>query len=138
MIEAFPRRARHPCRYRRKGLQKPLEEVTREERSKAKTANFGIIYGITVFGLAERMNVSRAEAKELIDLYFTTYPKVKEYMQKSIETAREKGYTETIYHRKCYLRDINSHNAVVRGYAERNAINAPIAGAARQTSSKLP
>ncbi len=110
--------------------KKPIEEVTREERSKAKTANFGIIYGITVFGLAERMNVNRAEAKELIDGYFMTYPKVKEYMQKSIETAREKGYTETIYHRRCYLRDINSHNAVVRGYAERNAINAPIQGSA--------
>ena len=110
--------------------KKPIEEVTKEERRKAKTANFGIIYGITVFGLAERMNVSRAEAKELIDGYFDTYPKVKEYMQKSIGLAREKGYTETIYHRRCYLRDINSRNAVVRGYAERNAINAPIQGSA--------
>lgn len=107
-----------------------LEEVTREERSKAKTANFGIIYGITVFGLAERMGVGRGEAKELIDGYFQTYPKVKEYMNESIRKAREKGYTETLYHRKCYLRDINSHNAVVRGYAERNAINAPIQGSA--------
>ena len=110
--------------------KKDIADVTREERSKAKTANFGIIYGITVFGLAERMNVSRGEAKELIDGYFATYPKIKEYMQKSIDVAREKGYTETIYHRKCYLRDINSHNAVVRGYAERNAINAPIQGSA--------
>ena len=110
--------------------KKPIEEVTKEERRKAKTANFGIIYGITVFGLAERMSVSRAEAKELIDGYFDTYPKVKEYMQKSIGLAREKGYTETIYHRRCYLRDINSRNAVVRGYAERNAINAPIQGSA--------
>ena len=107
-----------------------IGEVTREERSKAKTANFGIIYGITVFGLAERMGVSRGEAKELIDGYFNTYPKVKEYMNESIRRAREKGYTETIYHRKCHLRDINSHNAVVRGYAERNAINAPIQGSA--------
>lgn len=107
-----------------------ISEVTREERSKAKTANFGIIYGITVFGLAERMGVSRGEAKELIDGYFNTYPKVKEYMNESIRRAREKGYTETIYHRKCHLRDINSHNAVVRGYAERNAINAPIQGSA--------
>lgn len=107
-----------------------IEEVTREERSKAKTANFGIIYGITVFGLAERMGVSRGEAKELIDGYFQTYPKVKEYMNESIRRAREKGYTETLYHRRCYLRDINSHNAVVRGYAERNAINAPIQGSA--------
>lgn len=110
--------------------KKAIKDVTKEERSKAKTANFGIIYGITVFGLAERMNVSRSEAKELIDGYFATYPSIKEYMQKSIEVAREKGYTETIYHRKCRLQDINSHNAVVRGYAERNAINAPIQGSA--------
>ena len=130
MIEAFREGHDIHAATAAKIYKKPLEEVTREERSKAKTANFGIIYGITVFGLAERMNVSRAEAKELIDGYFITYPKVKEYMQKSIETAREKGYTETIYHRKCYLRDINSHNAVVRGYAERNAINAPIQGSA--------
>lgn len=110
--------------------KKAIKDVTKEERSKAKTANFGIIYGITVFGLAERMNVSRSEAKELIDGYFATYPSIKEYMQKSIEVAREKGYTETIYHRKCRLPDINSHNTVVRGYAERNAINAPIQGSA--------
>lgn len=110
--------------------KKDISEVTREERSKAKTANFGIIYGISVFGLAERMNVSRMEAKELIDGYFATYPRVHEYMSQSIETARQKGYTETLFHRKCYLRDINSHNAVVRGYAERNAINAPIQGTA--------
>lgn len=110
--------------------KKDIREVTREERSKAKTANFGIIYGISVFGLAERMNVSRMEAKELIDGYFATYPRVHEYMSQSIETARQKGYTETLFHRKCYLRDINSHNAVVRGYAERNAINAPIQGTA--------
>ena len=111
-------------------FKKSLEEVTKEERSKAKTANFGIIYGITAFGLAERMGVSRTEAKELIEGYFQTYPKVKEYMNRSIEMAREKGYTETVYHRKCHLRDINSHNAVVRGYAERNAINSPIQGSA--------
>ncbi|MBP3472666.1 MAG: DNA polymerase I [Paraprevotella sp.] len=110
--------------------KKDISEVTREERSKAKTANFGIIYGISVFGLAERMNVSRMEAKELIDGYFATYSRVHEYMSQSIETARQKGYTETLFHRKCYLRDINSHNAVVRGYAERNAINAPIQGTA--------
>ena len=98
MIEAFREGYDIHAATAAKIYKKPLEEVTREERSKAKTANFGIIYGITVFGLAERMNVSRAEAKELIDGYFITYPKVKEYMQKSIETAREKGYTETIYH----------------------------------------
>ena len=107
-----------------------IDEVTREQRSKAKTANFGIIYGISVFGLAERMNVPRSEAKELIDGYFATYPQVKEYMDKSIERARENGFIETIFGRKRFLPDIHSHNAVVRGYAERNAINAPIQGSA--------
>ena len=107
-----------------------INEVTREQRSKAKTANFGIIYGISVFGLAERMNVPRSEAKELIEGYFQTYPQIKEYMDKSIELAREKGYIETVFGRKRFLPDINSHNAVVRGYAERNAINAPIQGSA--------
>lgn len=108
----------------------PLEEVTREQRSRAKTANFGIIYGISVFGLAERMNVSRSEAKELIENYFVTYGGVKRYMDESILVARQKGYIETILHRKRFLPDINSHNSVVRGYAERNAINAPIQGSA--------
>lgn len=107
-----------------------ISEVTKDMRRKAKTANFGIIYGISVFGLAERMAVERKEAKELIDGYFETYPKVKEYMDKSIEVARNNGYVETIFHRKRYLPDINSRNAVVRGYAERNAINAPIQGSA--------
>jgi DNA polymerase-1 len=107
-----------------------ISEVTKDMRRKAKTANFGIIYGISVFGLAERMAVDRKEAKELIDGYFETYPKVKEYMDKSIEVARKNGYVETIFHRKRYLQDINSRNAVVRGYAERNAINAPIQGSA--------
>lgn len=108
----------------------PIEEVTPDMRRKAKTANFGIIYGISVFGLAERMNVDRKEAKELIDGYFATYPQVKSYMDKSIELARNQGYVETIFHRKRYLPDINSRNATVRGYAERNAINAPIQGSA--------
>ena len=107
-----------------------LEEVTREQRSKAKTANFGIIYGISVFGLAERMNVPRSEAKELIEGYFQTYPQIKEFMDKSIEKARKNGYIETVFGRKRFLPDITSHNAVVRGYAERNAINAPIQGSA--------
>ena len=107
-----------------------INEVTSDMRRKAKTANFGIIYGISVFGLAERMNVSRQEAKELIDGYFATYPCVKAYMDRSIDVAREQGYVETIFHRKRYLPDINSRNAVVRGYAERNAINAPIQGSA--------
>ncbi len=130
MIEAFREGHDIHAATAAKIYKKPLEEVTREERRKAKTANFGIIYGITAFGLAERIDVSLAEARELIDGYFATYPKVREYMDKSIGTAREKGYAETIRHRKCYLRDINSHNAVVRGYAERNAINAPIQGSA--------
>lgn len=107
-----------------------INRVTADMRRKAKTANFGIIYGISVFGLAERMDVSRQEAKELIDGYFETYPQVKEYMDKSIQLARENGYVETIFRRKRFLPDINSRNAVVRGYAERNAINAPIQGSA--------
>lgn len=111
-------------------FHKALEEVTSDERRKAKTANFGIIYGISAFGLAERLDVSRTEAKELIDGYFLTYPGVKNYMEKSIEMAREKGYTETIFKRRCYLPDINSNNANVRGNAERNAINSPIQGSA--------
>lgn len=130
MIEAFRNGQDIHAATAAKIFKKELDEVTKEERSKAKTANFGIIYGITAFGLAERMGVSRTEAKELIEGYFQTYPKVKEYMNRSIEMAREKGYTETVYHRKCHLRDINSHNAVVRGYAERNAINSPIQGSA--------
>lgn len=107
-----------------------INEVTSDMRRKAKTANFGIIYGISAFGLAERMEVSRSEAKQLIDDYFATYPGVKAYMDKSIEKAREQGYTETLFGRRCQLPDINSRNAVVRGYAERNAINAPIQGTA--------
>jgi DNA polymerase-1 len=107
-----------------------LDEVTGDMRRKAKTANFGIIYGISVFGLAERMNVDRKEAKELIDGYFETYPQIRAYMDKSIAIARENGYISTILGRKRYLPDIHSHNAVVRGYAERNAINAPIQGSA--------
>ena len=108
----------------------PIGEVTADMRRKAKTANFGIIYGISVFGLAERLNIPRSEAKELIDGYFESYPQIKEYMNKSIEVAREKGYVETICGRKRMLPDIHSHNSVVRGYAERNAINAPIQGSA--------
>lgn len=110
--------------------KKPLEEIDRDERRKAKTANFGIIYGISAFGLAERMEVSRTEAKELIDNYFQTYPKVRTYMDSSIAAARERGYIETEFHRRRYLPDITSRNAVVRGYAERNAVNAPIQGTA--------
>ena len=111
-------------------FHKDISEVTSDERRRAKTANFGIIYGISAFGLAERLGCSRSEAKQLIDGYFQTYPGVKEYMERSIAMAREKGYAETIFHRRCPLPDINSHNAVVRGYAERNAINSPIQGSA--------
>lgn len=109
---------------------KPIEEVSRDERRKAKTANFGIIYGISAFGLAERMNVSRTEAKELIDNYFATYPRVQEYMAECVERARALGYITTQFGRRRYLADINSRNATVRGFAERNAVNAPIQGTA--------
>lgn len=108
----------------------PVSEVTSDMRRKAKTANFGIIYGISAFGLAERLNISRSEAKALIDGYFISFPGVRKYMDKSIEIAREKGYVETITGRRRVLQDINSHNSIVRGYAERNAINAPIQGSA--------
>ena len=111
-------------------FHKDIADVTREERSRAKTANFGIIYGITAFGLTERLGISRTESKQLIDQYFETYPRVHAYMQESIARARELGYTQTICGRRCYLRDINSANATVRGFAERNAINAPIQGSA--------
>ena len=107
-----------------------IDSVTRDQRTKAKRANFGIIYGITVFGLAERLDISRTEATQLIDGYFATFPKVAEYMEQAKETARKLGYAETLLHRRRYLPDITSHNATVRGFAERNAINAPIQGTA--------
>ena len=110
--------------------KKPIEEVTRDERTKSKRANFGIIYGITVFGLAERLDIDRAEAKQLIDGYFDTFPQVHDYMEKSKEIARQQGYVTTLFGRRRYLPDINSANSVVRGFAERNAINAPIQGTA--------
>ena len=109
---------------------KPIEAVTGEERRRAKTANFGIIYGISAFGLSQRLEIPRREAKELIEGYFRSYPKVKEYMDSSVEKAREKGYVETIFGRRRYLNDIASRNAVARGVAERNAVNAPIQGSA--------
>ena len=110
--------------------KKPIEEVTRDERTKSKRANFGIIYGITVFGLAERLDIPRDEAKMLIDGYFATFPEVHDYMEKSKEIARKQGYVTTLFGRRRYLPDINSQNSVVRGFAERNAINAPIQGTA--------
>jgi DNA polymerase I len=108
----------------------PISEVDKDMRRKAKTANFGIIYGISVFGLADRLNIPRSEAKELIDGYFRTYPGIRSYMDECISKAKKQGYVETIFKRKRFLADINSNNAIVRGYAERNAINAPIQGSA--------
>ena len=110
--------------------KKPIEEVTRDERTKSKRANFGIIYGITVFGLAERLDIPREEARMLIDGYFDTFPQVHQYMEQSKEVARRQGYVTTLFGRRRYLPDINSQNATVRGFAERNAINAPIQGTA--------
>ena len=110
--------------------KKPITEVTRDERTKSKRANFGIIYGITVFGLAERLDISRDEAKQLIDGFFDTFPSVYDYMERAKQEARQKGYVETLFGRRRYLPDINSQNATVRGFAERNAINAPIQGTA--------
>ena len=107
-----------------------IDDVTSDQRRKAKTANFGIIYGISAFGLSQRLSVPRTEAKQLIDEYFNGFPSVKEYMDKSIAMARDKAYVETMMGRKRLLNDINSRNAVVRGFAERNAINAPIQGSA--------
>lgn len=130
MIEAFLEGDDIHASTAAKIYHKPIADVTRDERRKAKTANFGIIYGISVFGLAERLNVPRSEARELIDGYFATYPRVREYMDESIERARRQGYIETLLRRRRYLPDINSRNAIVRGYAERNAINAPIQGSA--------
>ena len=110
--------------------KKDINEVTRDERTKSKRANFGIIYGITVFGLAERLDIERAEARQLIEGFFETFPQVHDYMEQSKKLVREKGYAETVYHRRRYLPDILSRNATVRGFAERNAINAPIQGSA--------
>jgi DNA polymerase-1 len=110
--------------------KKDIKEVSRDERTKSKRANFGIIYGITVFGLAERLEIERGEARQLIDGFFQTFPQVHDYMERSKELVRQKGYAETVFHRRRYLPDIHSHNATVRGFAERNAINAPIQGTA--------
>lgn len=111
-------------------FQVPLEEVTREQRSNAKTVNFGIIYGVSAFGLSQQTNLSRAESKELIDTYYATYPKLRDYIDRQIAFARENGYVQTVLGRRRYLKDIHSQNAVVRGAAERNAVNAPIQGSA--------
>ncbi|MDD7225438.1 MAG: DNA polymerase I [Prevotella sp.] len=130
MIEAFREGHDIHAATAAKIYKEEMENVTRDQRTKAKRANFGIIYGITVFGLAERLEISRDEAKMLIEGYFETFPKVKEYMEKAKEQARNQGYVETQFHRRRYQADINSANATVRGFAERNAINAPIQGTA--------
>ena len=108
----------------------PLEEVTREQRSNAKTVNFGIIYGVSAFGLSNQTDLTRSEAKELIDTYYMTYPKLRNYMSDQVDFARENGYVKTVLDRRRYLKNINSANAIVRGAAERNAVNAPIQGSA--------
>lgn len=130
MIEAFREGYDIHAATAAKIYKESIDEVSRDQRTKAKRANFGIIYGITIYGLAERLDISRDEAKQLIEGYFRTYPKVQEYMEKSKEIARQKGYVETLFKRRRYLADINSRNATVRGFAERNAINAPIQGTA--------
>jgi len=130
MLEAFEKGEDIHAATAAKIFKVPLNEVTREQRSKAKTANFGMIYGISAFGLSQRLGISRTEAKELIDGYFDTYKGVKAYMDQCVAEARERGFVETIFGRKRYLPDINSNNQVVRGLAERNAINAPIQGSA--------
>ena len=108
----------------------PISEVTREQRSNAKTVNFGIIYGVSAFGLSNQTNLTRSESKQLIDTYYATYPKLRNYIQDQVDYARDNGYVQTVLGRRRYLKDINSRNAVVRGAAERNAVNAPIQGSA--------
>jgi DNA polymerase-1 len=130
MIEAFVQGADIHTATAAKIFKVKLSEVTKKMRSQAKTANFGIIYGISAFGLAQRMHISRTEARQFIEGYFETYPGVKAYMNECIRTAREQGFVETMYGRRRYLPDILSRNAVVRGNAERNAINSPIQGSA--------
>jgi DNA polymerase-1 len=130
MIEAFRQNEDIHAATAAKIYHIDIPQVTKEQRSKAKTANFGIIYGISAFGLAQRLNIARTEAKQLIDGYFASYPKVKDYMESTVREAQKTGYAETIFGRRRYLRDINSGNSMIRGMAERNAINAPIQGTA--------
>lgn len=130
MIEAFRQGQDIHASTASRVFKVPLEEVTREQRSNAKTVNFGIIYGVSAFGLSNQTDLSRKEAKELIDTYYQTYPKLRNFISQQINTAREQGYVQTVLGRRRYLRDINSRNAIVRGAAERNAVNAPIQGSA--------
>ena len=130
MIEAFKNGKDIHASTASKVFNVPIDEVTREQRSNAKTVNFGIIYGVSAFGLSNQTDLSRSESKELIDTYYETYPKLKAYMGKQVDFARDNGYVQTVLGRRRYLKDINSRNAVVRGAAERNAVNAPIQGSA--------
>lgn len=130
MIEAFKNGEDIHASTASKVFNVPLEEVTRDQRSNAKTVNFGIVYGVSAFGLSNQTDLSRGEAKELIDTYYETYPKLKKYMSAQVEFARDNGYVKTVLDRRRYLKDINSANAIVRGAAERNAVNAPIQGSA--------
>ncbi|WP_405399407.1 DNA polymerase I [Maribacter sp. Asnod2-G09] len=130
MIEAFKNGEDIHASTASKVFNVPLEEVTREQRSNAKTVNFGIIYGVSAFGLSNQTDLSRKEAKELIDTYYKTYPKLRNYMSEQVDFARDNGYVSTVLGRRRYLKDINGSNAIVRGAAERNAVNAPIQGSA--------
>ena len=130
MIQAFQNGEDIHASTAAKVFNVPIEEVTREQRSNAKTVNFGIIYGVSAFGLSNQTNLTRKESKELIDLYYQTYPKLRSYMSEQVDFARDNGYVETVLQRRRYLKDINSRNAIVRGAAERNAVNAPIQGSA--------
>ena len=130
MIEAFKNGEDIHASTASKVFNVPIEEVTREQRSNAKTVNFGIIYGVSAFGLSNQTNLTRSESKELIDTYYATYPKLRNYIQDQVDFARDNGYVQTVLGRRRYLKDINSRNAVVRGAAERNAVNAPIQGSA--------
>jgi DNA polymerase-1 len=130
MIEAFQQRHDIHTATAAKVFQVPMDEVTKDQRSAAKAVNFGILYGQSAFGLAQNLGISRTEAKSIIDSYFAQYATIKSFMDKMVSEARELGYVETIRKRRRYLPDINSANAIVRGYAERNAVNAPIQGSA--------
>ena len=130
MIKAFQNNEDIHAATAAKVFEVPLTKVSREQRGNAKTINFGIIYGVSAFGLSQQTNLNRTESKELIDTYYKTYPKLKEYISKQVDFAREHGYVETVLGRRRYLKDINSQNSIVRGSAERNAINAPIQGSA--------
>jgi len=130
MVEAFQKGEDIHATTAAKVFGVPLEEVSREQRSNAKTVNFGIVYGVSAFGLSQQTNLSRSESKELIEAYYASYPHLKAYMSKQVDFARENGYVETVLGRRRYLKDINSQNAIVRGAAERNAVNAPIQGSA--------